>query len=187
MHPIRCLLVASVALVLAACGSLSRLDIGIDGVACVGSIEVPSPAAVAIAADARLDEARAASGKGGICAGRAFVLQQDVRAWRVWDSSRSAAEPGRWWSLARPAGSREAYRQDFAICRSWSALDRLLSCDLKAGAVILVGTTQSADCEEGTYPKSAFNQVYVRGDPSAGQVVVENCRDEGDWPSSSTP
>ena len=60
-----------------------------------------------------------------------------------------------------------------------------LSPFLVVASVSLGGsTTQSADCEEATDPKSAFNQVYVHSDPSAGQVLVENCLDEGPWPST---
>ncbi len=182
--PGRFLVVAGIALGLAGCGSLST---GVDGLACAGSVDPPAGAAVAASSFARLGEAQGASGRGGICAGRVFVLRHSVRAWRVWDSSRHASEPGRWWSLSRPAGSREAYRRDYAICDGWSALDRLVSCEMKAGTVIVVGTTQSADCEEGIYPKSGFNQVYLHTDAAAGGTLVENCRDEGAWPSPSTP
>jgi hypothetical protein len=173
---------------LSGCGGFSgirRPPAGVDGVRCVGRVASPPFAAKVVSDDALLAEALGASGKGGICAGKAFVVQEDVRVYRLWDSSRAWSVYGRWWSLTRPAGSRETYRSDYAICPAWSALDRLTSCTIKAGTVIVIGPTQSAACDTGGYPKSALNQVYIRNDAAKGQMLVADCHDEGLWPATA--
>ncbi|OOG43915.1 hypothetical protein B0B52_08380 [Polaromonas sp. A23] len=175
-----------VSMALTACGSFSKIGtappVGVDGVACVGTVADSLAQAIDTTDTASLNEARAASGKGGVCAGKAFVVQQPIKVYRVFDSSRSSSAFGRWWSLDKPAGAKEKYRQDFAICNAWSALDRLTSCEIKPGSTLVIGTTQSVVCEEGTYPKSANLQVYLQNDAPANKLVVENCRDEGAWP-----
>lgn len=180
-----CFTAVVVSVVLTACGSFTRMEgapVGIDGVACVGTVGEPLAQAVSTSDTASLNEARAATDKGGVCAARAFVAQQPVKVYRVFDSSRGSSAMGRWWSLTKPEGPREKYRQDYAICAAWSALDRLTSCTIKPGAIVVIGTTQSVACEEGTYPKSANHQVYLQNDLAKGQLVVENCSDEGAWP-----
>ena len=175
-----------VSIALTGCGGLVRHDgevaVGIDGLAWFGGPPVPPAGVVETAAPALLDQARAASEKGGICAGKVFSVQRSVRVYRVWDSSKSHSRIGRWWSLNRPNESRETYRQTYAICPSWSALDHLVSCDLVAGSLVVIGTTQSAACEDGVHPKTSMNQVYIANNPAQDQVFVENCKDEGAWP-----
>lgn len=176
------------ALLLTGCASLSTVEgpapVGLDGMACVGRVGKPLPDADAVPAsdDLALKEAQAVSGKGGICAGKVFIAQRDVRVYRVWDASRSSPEFGRWWALDKPVGPRETYRQEVAICAAWSALDRLISCDIKTGSVLVIGTTQSVDCADGPIPKSAAKQVYLHNELPPGPLLVENCRDEGVWP-----
>lgn len=175
-----------VSIALAGCGGLARHDgavvVGIDGLACVGELQSPPAGVVETVAPALLDQAQAASEKGGICAGKVFSVQRGVRVYRVWDSSKGYSRIGRWWSLNRPNESREAYRLNYAICPSWSALDHLVSCDVVPGSLIVIGTTQSAACEDGVHPKTPMNQVYLPNNPGQNQVLVENCRDEGAWP-----
>jgi hypothetical protein len=174
---------------LSGCGGLSpvlrKAPLGVDGVRCVGRVATPSFAAQEVSDDALLAEALGASGKGGVCAGKVFIVQEELRVYRIWDSSRAYSVYGRWWSLTRPEGSREAYRADYAICPSWSALDRLTSCTIKPGTSIVIGPTQSAACDTGAYPKSAYNQVYIRNDAAKAQLLVTDCRDEGLWPTAT--
>ena len=178
----------SFSLLMSGCANLSTRGtpppIGIDGVPCVGQIGQPIPDTDAqeVSDERAVNEAQAASGKGGICAGKAFMAKRELRVYRVWDGSRSSSEFGRWWALDRPVGPRATYRQEFAICTAWSALDRLVSCDVKRGSALVIGTTQSVDCDEGPYPKSALHQVYLRNDLAADKLLLENCRDEGMWP-----
>jgi hypothetical protein len=172
--------------VLSACGSISRLgsstSTGTDGVACVGLVEQLPVGLVESSNEVLLDEARGATGKGGVCIGKVLVVEQSIRMYRVYDSSKGSSTYGKWWALTRPAGPRDAYRESYAICKTWSALDHLVSCNVKPGAQVVIGTTQSVDCDEGTYPKSSSLQVYVANDKGSAKLFVENCSDEGEWP-----
>jgi hypothetical protein len=172
---------------LTGCGGLStlrRIPVGVDGVRCRGRVATPSFAAKEASDDALLAEALGASGKGGVCAGKVFIVQEELRVYRLWDSGRASSVYGRWWALTRPEGSRDAYRADYAICPAWSALDRLTSCTIRPGTPIVLGPTQSATCPTGAYPKSAQTQVYVRNDAAKGEILVADCRDEGFWPAT---
>jgi hypothetical protein len=62
-------------------------------------------------------------------------------------------------------------------------LDRLRSCQLKPGTEVVLGTTQSVSCADGTTcPKTDDVQVYMANDARNGLVFVENCGEEGRWP-----
>ena len=177
------------AISLAGCGGFTgihrKAPVGIDGVRCVGRVAAPSFAAKEVSDEALLEEALGASGKGGVCAGKVLVVLQEVRVYRLWDSARAYSAYGRWWSVTRPEGSRDAYRADYAICPSWSALDRLISCMIKPGTEIVVGPTQSATCDTGAYPKTAQTQIYTRNDSAKGELLVADCRDAGLWPPAA--
>ncbi len=56
------------------------------------------------------------------------------------------------------------------------------SCQLKVDAQIAVGPGQSVTCENGSYPKSAVNQVYVPNDSQSNILFVENCTQGTPWP-----
>lgn len=156
---------------------------GEDGVACVGAPPAEVVGLSGAQDNALLGEAMAETDKGGLCAGRVMVAGEGVRVWRVWDGSKDYTRLGRWWSLERPSGPRDAYRAEYAICPSWSALDRLVSCTLVPGSKVAVGTTQSAACEDGAMlPKTASLQVFIPNDGRAGVFFVEACQDEGAWP-----
>jgi len=175
-----------IALGLSACGSLQQMvkpsATGVDGVACAGNIGVVPAGLATVQNGALLREAEGASGKGGVCTGSAFLVKQDMRVFRVWDSHRRTSTYGKWWAITKPSGGKEPYRQANAICKSWSALDHLVSCKLKAGTQIVLGTTQSATCDEGTYPKSPTIQLYVHGKRPGDYGFLEHCVDEGAWP-----
>lgn len=69
------------------------------------------------------------------------------------------------------------------VCSEWNKLDRLMICQLKVGAQVVLGTTQSVTCADGTvYPKTAAVQVYMPNDSKNGVLYIENCRAEGRWP-----
>lgn len=155
---------------------------GIDDQACIGQIQSPQGMTTVIDSSL-LHQAQAATDQGGLCAGRVFVVQQKVRVYRVWDSGKSYTRLGRWWSLSKPVGPKENYQHDYAICPAWSALNRLVSCDVKVGSSIVIGTTQSAACDDSIYAKTAANQVFIPNDTRNDQLWVENCRDEGTWPN----
>lgn len=154
----------------------------LDGVACVGSIE-PVPAALMEIEDpALLNEALGKSGDGKLCAGRVYSATQAVTVYRVWNSAKSYTEFGRWWSLSKPTGPVESYRQENAICPEWSDLNQLTRCSIKVGARVVIGPGQSATCMAMMYEKSAVNQVYMANDTRINMLYVEGCTQLGAWP-----
>jgi hypothetical protein len=162
---------------------------GIDGKACVG--EVPAALAGLSPADvpAMLAQARYPAGQGGVCSARGFnTAGSGTRVYRVYDQRFPMSAYGKWWALALPTGPREAYRAANAICAEWSQLDRLVSCQLKAGAPLVLGTTQSVSCADGThYPPTAELQVYLLSAPEQGGLNLENCQELGAWPPPTQP
>lgn len=185
----KALLICFLTLSLGACVSLRKPDpraepppLGIDGVACMLGQVNTLPEATQVNDDTLLALALGASLKGGICSGKTFQVNQALRVYRLWDAQVAESQFGSWWALTQPAGSRDAYRQEYAICPSWSALNRLTSCTIKLGTVIVIGTTQSVQCEDGSYGVSPSSQVFMKNNAAAGQLAVENCRDEGSWP-----
>lgn len=171
-------LIVAIAL-LSACSTVPHKETGTDGIACVGTVSQLPIGLVDAANDSLLNEARGTTGKGGVCVGKVLVAKEAVKVYRVYDGSRSTSMYGRWWALSKPSGARDAYRESYAICKNWSALDRLVSCTLKPGTQIVIGTTQSINCDDGAYPKSANLQVYVPNTPAT--LWVENCQEEGKW------
>ena len=156
---------------------------GIDEQRCVGALPASLPQLEPTQDAPLLAQALAPSLKGGLCAGQVFVAVAPVRVYRVWDGAKAHTKLGRWWALAPPAEPVDAYRQRYAICPEWSALDRLVSCALKPGARVVVGPTQSASCEQSlTLPKTPDLQVFIPNDTRVEQVFVEDCQDEEGWP-----
>lgn len=173
-------------LVASGCSTLAERagnNLGIDGEACVGSIQEPI-AGLAETANAVLQsQAQLASGKGGTCTAKVFAVTAPVVLYRVFDSSKPYSKLGSWWSLSRPAGSREEYRADYGICPEWSNLDRLVACELRPGSEVVVGTTQSATCADGSVlPKTKETQVFVANDGKIGIYHVGACSEESVWP-----
>jgi hypothetical protein len=180
-------LLAALPLLLAGCTSLTNPadpgDRGTDGVHCVGGI-APAPDGLVEAVNpALVSKARMPSGKGGVCNAKAFAVTAPVVLYRVFDSGQPFSKLGGWWSLKRPGGSRAGYRAAYAICPDWSRLDRLVSCEVRPGTQVVLGTTQSAACADGTlYEKTGETQVFVANDGLVGIVHVGNCTEETDWP-----
>ncbi|UXY15509.1 hypothetical protein N8I74_00390 [Chitiniphilus purpureus] len=176
-----------VPLVLSGCallpGAPSPAQTGVDGEACVGEVRAAAPGLAEAANPALLGQARFASGKGGTCTAKVFTVAAPVLLYRVFDSGRPYSRLGGWWSLTRPAGPLEAYRAAYAICPEWSNLDRVVACEVRPGSQIVIGTTQSATCADGsTYPRTGENQVYVANDGKAGIVHVGTCSEAAAWP-----
>ena len=159
---------------------------GVDGLACIGNIGAPAPGLVEVPNPPLVAQAQRQSGNGYLCSARSYMVTQPVRLYRLIDSTQPYSKLGSFWSFERPTGTRDDYRAQFAICKQWSQLDRLLSCDVRPGSMIVVGTTQSADCGDGvTYAKTAANQVFVPNDGLAGIVHTGGCVDQGVWPPVS--
>ncbi len=168
------------ALLLAACAIAPPRGLidptrGIDGIACALP-DAPLPAALQLVPDAPVPPAaEGAGGAGGICRARVYEAREPIAVHRLWDASRGN-DMRHWWTLRPPAGSRADYRHAYAVCESWNALDRAVTCTLKAGARVAIGTGQSAACAQASYPKSPVQQVYVPADPRDGGLPLEDCR-----------
>ncbi|SIO69148.1 hypothetical protein SAMN05444172_5431 [Burkholderia sp. GAS332] len=151
---------------------------------CVGSIEPPY-GLEPIDDPVLIGRAVGRSGKGGVCAGKAFTVTQPITVYRVWDSSKAFGQYGSWWTFNPPAGPRDNYRRRNEICPSWSRLDRVTQCRLKVGVEIVIGPGQSAQCAENDndvfYQQSADTQVYVPITGTAGEWVTD-CLRAIDWP-----
>jgi hypothetical protein len=172
---------------LAGCAGLSERPVageaGIDGIACTGQAPVALAGLSAMNNEPLLAKAQHATGRGGVCSAKVFLVMEPLVVYRVYDAGKPGSALGSWWALARPAGPREDYRALNAICKEWSNLNQLISCQVKPGSEIVLGTTQSVDCADHTvYPKTAQVQVFVPNDQRAGLLHVENCREEGSWP-----
>lgn len=93
---------------------------------------------------------------------RCYLVRQKTPVWRVWDSTHSDGEVGRWWTLAPPRGSVSEFRKTFDVCREWSQLDRLTTCTLLPGMRVVVGSGHGVRCNPFTsYPDSNRSQVYI--------------------------
>jgi hypothetical protein len=156
--------------------------VSIDGQACMLNGVDALPEATVVNDPAMLALALGASLKGGICAGKTFKINQPLQVYRLWDGQVAASQYGSWWALTRPSGSRDAYRQDYGICPNWNALNRLTVCSVKPGTVIVIGSTQSVQCDDGSYGVSPSSQVFIKNNAAAGELAVENCLDQGPWP-----
>ena len=72
-------------------------------------------------------------------------------------------QKGHWWSFENPANmTRDEYRKANVICEEWNKLSLISVATLAVGAVIVVGTGQSARCKNWTVLKeSDHTQVFV--------------------------
>lgn len=106
--------------------------------------------------------------QGGLCQGKVYTVQKNIRLYRSWNSTNPGSKLGVWWSFFPPQGAIEDYRKEYEICYQWSPLDRLVSCELKAGRQVVIGNGQSAECSPYlTYPTSPGKQIYVPDPKSA--------------------
>ena len=100
--------------------------------------------------------------QGDLCQAKAYRVNRSFEVFRGWNSNNPGSELGKWWAFTMPAGRISEYREDFAICPSWSPLDMMTRCTLKEGAKVVLGTGQSARCNPYlTYPASGEVQIYL--------------------------
>jgi hypothetical protein len=164
-------------------GTKPSAQVGIDGGACVGTTVESVPGLTATTNAALQSQAQLATGKGGTCTAKTFSVTAPVVLYRVFDSSNAHSKFGSWWALTRPTGPKDAYRTAYGICPEWSNLDRMVSCEIRPGSEVVIGTTQSATCADGSVlPKTASNQVFVPNNGKAGITHVGACTDEVVWP-----
>lgn len=160
----------------------AHTELGIDNVACLGTVTEQPPELHEITLPALQKRAQFISGKGGVCSAKVFSVITPIPIYRIYDASQADSKFGGWWTFKRPSGTKEAYRADNAICEEWSRLDRMLSCKLKAGATIVIGTTQSAMCNNGLIlPKTIENQIFIPNDITTGTIYVDSCQEEKIW------
>jgi hypothetical protein len=118
-------------------------------------------------------------GDGRLCQAKAFRVKASMTVHRVWDGAKPESRIGRWWALEAPRGTTADYRRAYAICSEWSAANRSVSCKLKAGAEVVLGTGQSAKCADGTvYPAASTLQMFV-ADPAS---AIEGCTEGQAFP-----
>lgn len=154
----------------------------VDGIACVGTFDRTHEGMKEVTDEALATSAIDATGKGKMCMARVFEATTPIKVYRVWNSSKTYTEFGKWWSFDKPVGPIDAYRQQNAICPEWSNLDRLTVCEIKPGARFAVGPGQSATCAEQSYEKSPANQVFIPNDTRENKVFVDHCEPLGAWP-----
>lgn len=122
-----------------------------------------------IADTAFVDSAEFGPGKGGVHDAAAYRVKggKSATIYRVFDKYAF----GRWWALSRPSGPKQAYRDAFAICPEWNALDSLMTCTLPEGARLVVGPGESAGCTVGGFPRSDSLQAFINSSATA----TRNC------------
>ncbi len=156
---------------------------GVDGIPCVGTVGNSVDGLTESTNPSLLGKAQMPSGKGGVCSAKVFTVTAPVVLYRVFDAGKPYTKFGGWWSLKRPGSSKADYRADNAICPDWSNLDRVTQCEIRPGSQVVLGTTQSATCADGSlYAKTAVIQVFVPNDGRAGIIHVGACADDASWP-----
>ncbi|MEC7547704.1 MAG: hypothetical protein VX474_02990 [Pseudomonadota bacterium] len=146
--------------------------------ACLGTTDLPTSMKDSFvpAVDAGLlAQAMGEPGKGGLCQGQVYISTgiKQVILHRAWNSTNPASQYGKWWAFSRPDGKVAQYREDYEICYQWSPLDKLVTCEIKAGTKVVVGNGQSAQCSQYlSYGVSASQQVFITDAANS----VTNCR-----------
>jgi hypothetical protein len=113
--------------------------------------------------------------KGGLCEGQVYVAKAGETSvvYRSWNSRNDYTKFGSWWAPTLPLGSERTYREDFNICYTWSPLDKLVKCELKAGTKVVVGPGQSAICP----PINEYPKTYIIPPSAKKQVYIENAQE----------
>jgi hypothetical protein len=144
---------------------------------CLGSSKLPEYLASQFEAvdDVQLlSESLGAPDNGKLCMGQVYKSRKgaQVTLFRAWNSTNPGSKFGKWWAFQQPSGEVAKYRAEYEICYQWSPLDKLVSCTLKPGIKVVVGTGQSAACSSYlTYPVSAKQQIYI----DDASISVTNC------------
>ena len=89
------------------------------------------------------------------------VRHDNILIYRLWNSTSTRSEKGRWWTFSKPEGRVEFYRRDYVICPGWSPLDRLSTAYLKKGTIVVLGNGQSVECKRFRYGQSDSRQIYI--------------------------
>ena len=153
---------------------------------CEGSVELAPHLAehfTAIEDAELLNQALGEPEQGKLCQGQVYEVNPDAKLTihRAWNSTNPYSQFGKWWAFDQPAGKVADYREDYEICYQWSPLDKLVSCELKAGTKVVVGNGQSAKCSQYlTYGTSEAQQIYLV-DAEAALTACEVLDAEFSW------
>jgi hypothetical protein len=134
---------------------------------CLGSSTIPESMAsdfVLTDDETLLNKTLGKPQKGKLCQGLVYKSKKNsqIVIYRAWNSTNPNSQFGKWWAFQKPTGEISQYRSGYEICYQWSPLDKLVSCTLKEGTKVVVGTGQSAQCSEYlTYPVSDELQIYI--------------------------
>jgi len=121
-----------------------------------------------------LNSALGKPNKGKLCQGQVYKSKKDTKVsiYRAWNSTNQNSKLGQWWAFKPPTGKISKYRAEYEICYQWSPLDTLVSCTLKPGVTVVVGTGQSAECSQYlTYSASDKQQIFIKD----ASMTVTNC------------
>ncbi|MEJ2199786.1 MAG: hypothetical protein P8X63_02035 [Desulfuromonadaceae bacterium] len=179
------LLLVLLSLILSGCSSVVATENFSTGAAvqttsekCPGTVDLSAPFAALfepVENEALLEAALGKPTEGRLCQGKVYrVKGMEVSLYRAWNSTNPNSRLGKWWAFAAPEGRTTRFRFDFEVCYQWSPLDKLTRCAFRAGTEVVVGTGQSATCDEYlTYPASATQQVYIED----ASIFVSGCSD----------
>jgi hypothetical protein len=148
----------------------------VDNTQCVGKVGAPPvyvPWLTEVDDPTLLAESVKKPKEGGLCKAKAYKVNKPFEIYRAWNSNNPNGAKGKWWSFTIPSGKVSEYRSDYAICPKFSPLDMMERCKVKEGAHLVLGTGQSAYCNQYlTYQPSPKIQIFL---PSAGEQTME-CR-----------
>ena len=114
-------------------------------------------------------------GEGGLSEALVVRLTADIPVYRMWsgpdkkDSRGNTNRVGQWWSYDAPTGTQAEYRTAYEICEDWNELTLVVTCTLKAGAVVAIGPGQSVSAA--TCGDETGKEEYP-ANPGAWQVFV---------------
>lgn len=132
---------------------------------CTGQVVAPPayvPKLTEVDDPALVSESVKGPDQGYLCQAKAYKVNESFEIFRSWNSTNPGSELGNWWAFTMPSGSVSEYRENYAICPSWSPLDRMTRCRVKVGSHLVLGTGQSAFCSKYlTYPTSSEIQIFL--------------------------
>lgn len=153
---------------------------------CVGDVNLPEALInkfEPVHDDVLLRDTLGQPNEGKLCQGKVYKSKEEskVTFFRAWNSTNPNSKLGKWWAFEKPSGKVSKYRSDYEICYQWSPLDKLVSCTLKPGVKVVVGTGQSAECSAYlSYPASPAKQIYIE-DASTALMACSEFDGEFHW------
>ncbi len=123
---------------------------------------------------------RKPAGEGGLCHAQRYTLEKPTTLSRVFSSKHPDRRIDGAWTVEPPEGTRAQLRRDLGICESFSALDRLITCELPVGTSVVIGLGQSIVCaSDERYPQSSIPQIWIVDADTVARAA--RCREDA-WP-----